>query len=188
MKPRYYLKHTNLEGAYIPQRANPTDAGYDVLATTEPSVVGKLSKPDYGTYPTGSYDFIDYIEYGTNLYFTPEAASTFHSFGTEKHPFHTDLRARSSISKYNLVLANSVGLIDMDYKNQVMCRFKYIWQPEDYRVIDGKLFGTPNLKKIYQKGDKIAQILAMETHEIDFYPVEFLPGADRGGGFGTTGK
>jgi hypothetical protein len=112
--------------------------------------------------------------------------------------FHTDLRPRSSISKYNLVLANSVGLIDREYKQQVLCRFKYIWQPEDMwwggklTTHDGQefnrktIFAKPNLDRIYKKGDKIAQLVTTQTHDIDFEIVPELPGEDRGGGFGST--
>ena len=110
MKSKYYIK--NVEGLVLPKRANETDAGYDVIATSDPKIVGDpLNGP--------SYRRIDYIEYETNLYIAPTGK------------FHTDLRPRSSISKYNLVLANSIGLIDRGYRNQVLVRFKYIWNPED---------------------------------------------------------
>ena len=102
--------------------------------------------------------------------------------------FHTDLRPRSSISKYNLVLANSVGLIDRGYKNQILVRFKYIWQPEDLDVVNGRICGNINLNKIYNFGDKICQLVPMLTHDIEFQVMEHLDGDDRGGGFGSTGK
>lgn len=177
MKAKYYIK--NVEGLVLPKRANETDAGYDVVATSGPKIVGDpLNGP--------SYRRIDYIEYETNLYIAPQSTYSLANYGTNH--FHTDLRARSSISKYNLVLANSVGLIDRGYRNQILVRFKYIWQPEDYSFTDDIMFGTPNLNKIYNNGDKICQLLPIETHEIDFQLIEFLDGQDRGGGFGSTGK
>lgn len=167
MKAKYYIK--NVDGLNIPKRANDSDAGYDVIATSEPKIVG-----DVFSGPT--YKRIDYIEYETNLYIAPDSK------------FHTDLRPRSSISKYNLVLANSVGLIDKGYRNMILARFKYIWNPEDYSFSSDLILGTPNLSKIYNKGDKICQLVPMETHDIEFVSVNELDGNDRGGGFGSTDK
>ena len=38
--------------------------------------------------------------------------------------YYADLRPRSSISKYDLVLANSVGTIDADYRGELILKFK----------------------------------------------------------------
>ena len=38
--------------------------------------------------------------------------------------YYADLRPRSSISKYDLVLANSVGTIDSDYRGELILKFK----------------------------------------------------------------
>lgn len=167
MKTKYYIK--NFAGLNVPVRANESDAGYDVIATSDPKIVGE-------TFGGPAYKRIDYIEYETNLYIAPE----------EK--FHTDLRPRSSISKYNLVLANSIGLIDKGYRNQILARFKYIWNPEDYSISGDLLLGTPNLNKVYKKGDKICQLVPMETHDIEFIFVSELDNNDRGGGFGSTDR
>ena len=128
MKFKYYIK--NVKGLVFPARANKTDAGYDVIATSGPKIVGDV-------YSGTSYKRIDYIEYETNLYTHPatEAIDSCQS-SYSIYNCHTDLRPRSSISKYNIVLANSVGLIDRGYRNQILVRFKYIWQPEDYSIID----------------------------------------------------
>jgi len=175
MKVKYYIK--NVEGLVIPKRANESDAGYDVIATSEPKIVGELLSGS-------AYSRIDYIEYETNLYIVPQSSYSLTSY--ETNHFHTDLRPRSSISKYNLVLANSVGLIDRGYRNMVLARFKYVWNPEDYKISDGLILGTPNLSKIYNKGDKICQLVTMETHDIEFSTTDSLGGNDRGGGFGST--
>jgi dUTPase len=170
MKVKYYIK--NVDGVIVPKRANESDAGYDVIATSGPKITGEV-------YSGPSYKRIDYVEYETNLYISPDPK--------DRH-FHTDLRPRSSISKYNLVLANSVGLIDRGYKNQILARFKYVWNPEDYQILGDLILGTPNINKMYQKGDKICQLVPMETHTVDFTLVKDLDGEDRGGGFGSTDK
>lgn len=190
MKVKYYIK--NVDGLVLPIRANETDAGYDVVATSTPTIVGNKKEG------TEYYTSISYIEYETNLYLSPEY---FVICAGKITNYHTDLRPRSSVSKYNLVLANSVGLIDRGYKNQVLCRFKYIWQPCDFHTIHHQSFmpkddstmigqvtyGVPDMEKIYKKGDKIAQILAIQTLDIEFEKIDELPGVDRGGGFGSTG-
>lgn len=181
MNVTYYLK--DIDGLTIPEQANSTDAGYDIIATTSPRFVGIPGCE-------GSWISIDYIEYETNLYFVPEVhkeygATIFDSVSYTN--FHTDLRPRSSISKYNLVLCNSVGLVDRGYHNQVLVRFKYIMQPMDIWYPKQEQFLViPNMNKIYQRGDRICQMLARETHEITFDRVKELPGVNRGGGFGTT--
>ena len=189
MTVKYYLK--NVDGLVIPRRANASDAGYDIVATSDPKLVGdKYTDVE-------AYKNINYIEYETNLYFTPQSRF----FADHVDDFYTDLRPRSSISKYNLMLANSIGLIDRGYKHQVLCRFKYIWQPQDMwwggivssdterQAVNSKtILAKPDLDKIYKKGDKIAQMLAVQTVDIEFEVVNYLPGEDRGGGFGSTGK
>lgn len=145
-------------------------AGYDVIATSDPKIVGHTVDNLYAR--------IDYIEYETNLYIAPEAQS-----------FHTLIHPRSSISKYNLMLANSIGLIDNDYRGQILFRFNYIWQPEDFKISNGVIYGTPNKEKIYKNGDAIGQILAEPTVTIDWIPVGDLAKTDRGtGGFGSSVK
>lgn len=181
MNIKYYIK--NVDNLTIPKRANESDAGYDVVATSAPKIVGDLC---IDSYHKPCYNRVDYIEYETNLYIAPQK-KYIDSFGGIEN-FHTDLRARSSVSKYDMVLANSVGLIDRGYKNQVLVRFKYIWQPEDFSLLGALIVGTPNLNKLYNSGDKICQLLPMVTHDIDFQVMEYLDGEDRGGGFGSTGK
>ena len=185
MKAKYYIK--NLNDLVIPKRANETDAGYDVIATTRGNIVGETWNGIINHTSYIPYKKIDYIEYGTNLYIEPQPRPPMDIFNGYDN-FHTDLRPRSSISKYNLVLANSVGLIDRGYKNQILVRFKYIWQPEDLDVVNGRICGNINLNKIYTLGDKICQLVPMLTHDIEFQVMEHLDGDDRGGGFGSTGK
>ena len=190
MKIKYFLK--KVDNLMLPARANETDAGFDVTATSEPKVVGVETNSDRHQYiRAGKWSSISYVEYETNLYFVPDVATTpsnRFSGALDVHHVHTDLRPRSSISsKTNFVLANSVGLIDRGYQNQVLVRFRYVWQPCELTLgPDGHFYGTPTEGKMYKKGDAIAQLLPMLTHDMDFEVVDALPGEDRGGGFGST--
>jgi len=187
MNIKYYIK--NVEGLSLPKRANTTDAGYDVIATTDPIIKGTEVYDAYKK-STKLWSDVSYVEYGTNLYIVPDTALSPSSKcvgANDVHNVHTDLRPRSSISsKTNFVLANSVGLIDRGYHGQVMVRFKYIFQPADLRPRDGYVNGRVNPDKMYKKGEAIAQILPMLTHDIDFEMVDELPGENRGGGFGSS--
>jgi deoxyuridine 5'-triphosphate nucleotidohydrolase len=82
-----------------------------------------------------------------------------------------EIRPRSSISKYDLIMCNSPAVIDPDYRGNWKVRFK--------RLGD----------KVYQKGDRVAQILFRKSYEIFHSTAENeLTETNRGvGGFGSTG-
>ena len=81
---------------------------------------------------------------------------------------------RSSVSKLDLVQANSVGVIDSSYRNSIKVRFKKLKD-------DGVC--------VYAPGERIAQLIILPYPMIGFNEVEKLSDSDRGlGGFGSTGK
>lgn len=137
-KPCITLKY--LDGILPPTKANSSDAGYDLVATTEPKIVGAHNE--------GIYSSIDYIEYGTSLFVEMP----------EDFIGHLEGRPRSSLSKYNLVLANSVATIDHDYRGEIKVRFKYIAQPEDFKYLPstGGFATKVNHDKIYKRRSKSA--------------------------------
>lgn len=138
-------------------------------------------------YENGTYKRIDYIQYKTNLKLAVQKEREFSNFGYTDLDYDILVFPRSSVSKYNLVLANSIGLIDADYRGEVLLRFKYIWQPEDYRSVNYMLEGKPNIDKIYNKGDKICQLKVTKVENIKFELVNELDSTNRGeGGFGST--
>ncbi len=165
----------------LPKKGTDRATGYDVIVTSEPEIVGEQ-------YSNNTYKRVDYIQYKTNLKLAVQKERVFSNFG------HTDLDydilafPRSSISKYNLVLANCIGLIDADYRGEVLLRFKYIWQPEDYRIrTDNLIEGTVNYSKLYNKGDKVCQLKITKVENVEFVLVDELDSTTRGnGGFGST--
>jgi dUTP pyrophosphatase len=83
---------------------------------------------------------------------------------------------RSSISKTNWVLANSIGIIDADYRGEWMVVFKCLGE----MVYEPLPFGV---------GDRCAQIYFEKIVDAEFVQVEELSDTERGsGGFGSTGK
>ena len=165
----------------LPKKGTDRATGYDVIATSEPEIIGE-------TYDNGTYKRIDYIQYKTNLKLAVQQERQYSGFG------HTDIDydilafPRSSVSKYNLVLANCIGLIDADYRGEVLLRFKYQWQPEDYRIrTDNLIEGIVNSNKLYNKGDKICQLKVTTVEDVEFVLVNELDSTNRGeGGFGST--
>lgn len=102
--------------------------------------------------------------------------------------YFADLRPRSSISKYDLVLANSVGTIDADYRGELILKFKET--NNIYKCADGDArFPIDHKKKRYEIGDRIAQLIIQPYPTINFIEVDGLQETDRSnGGFGSTGK
>lgn len=78
---------------------------------------------------------------------------------------------RSSISKTELILANSVGVIDSGYRGPIMFKFRYLEEG-----------------MVYDLGSRIGQIIIMPYPQVEFEEVEELSSSERGeGGFGSTG-
>ncbi len=131
---RAYIK-TNPDNPTIKRPYYTGDVGYDLIASSEPNVIGERKNSD-----SPLWKHIDYIEYETNVAVAPEDESIFYSL----------VYPRSSISKYNLILANSVGVIDSGYRETIKLRFKYICQPQDFTVSHDAI-------RFYQKRKKIQE-------------------------------
>lgn len=83
------------------------------------------------------------------------------------------LYPRSSISKYNLIVANHVGIIDSGYRGNIMGSVR--------------LYG--NEPQFIEKGTRLFQLCAPDLSPFDVRIVDELPESIRGvGGFGSTGK
>jgi dUTP pyrophosphatase len=94
---------------------------------------------------------------------------------------------RSSITKYDLMLKNSIGVIDASYRGEIMCRF----QPIINNNIKNIVFEVNDIEfnKRYDIGDRVAQIVFMELPKITLVEAQELSETQRGeGGFGSTGN
>jgi dUTPase len=165
----------------LPKKGTDRATGFDVVVTSDPEIVGEQ-------YDNGTYKRVDYIQYKTNLKLAVQKERVFSSFGYTDLDYDILAFPRSSVSKYNLVLANCIGLIDADYRGEVLIRFKYIWQPEDYRIrTDNLLEGHVNFTKLYNKGDKVCQLKVTKIENVEFVLVYELDSTARGdGSFGST--
>jgi|LauGreDrversion4_2_1035121.scaffolds.fasta_scaffold35199_6 dUTP pyrophosphatase len=81
---------------------------------------------------------------------------------------------RSSIRKYDLLLSNSVGVIDSGYRGEIQATFK-------------KTNGLDSFK--YNTGERGAQIVILPYPQIKMVESTELSDTERGeGGFGSTGS
>lgn len=82
--------------------------------------------------------------------------------------------ARSGLStKKGLAPANKVGVIDSDYRGEIMV----------------PLYNQSDISRYVLSGDRIAQIVFMPYIKAEFNETDDLEQTDRGtGGFGSTGK
>ena len=152
--------------AVLPKSANPADAGYDLVALDD----GVVAKDGY-------------IQYRTGIAIAPPEG------------YHTEIFPRSSISKYDLALANSIGLVDNGYRGEILVRFKPTIIMLDYRKDPAKIVRCylnrleDDELRIYKKGDRIAQLVVRKTENATFEWSEDLDQTVRGtGGFGSTSR
>jgi dUTP pyrophosphatase len=81
---------------------------------------------------------------------------------------------RSSIRRTRLSLSNSVGVIDSGYRGEIIATFNMTNSTDT---------------TIYEKGERICQLMILPYPKINFIPTDDLSDTSRGtGGFGSTGK
>lgn len=106
-------------------------------------------------------DCSDWIEYRTGLSFEIP-------FG-----YVGLLFSRSSVTKKDLSLANSVGVVDSGYRGEITFRFKRTKTPCERR---------------YGVGDRVGQLLILPYPQITLVEASNLSSTPRGvGGYGSTG-
>ena len=136
------------ENAVIPEYQTEGAACFDLVA---------ISK-DYLMLPVGPT-----YQYGTGLAFEiPEG--------------HVGLIfPRSSITKKTtLALGNAVGVIDSDYRGEIIFQFRKT---------------NPMFQKDYKVGDRIGQMMILPIPSVRIEEVEELSETKRGtGGYGSTGE
>lgn len=85
---------------------------------------------------------------------------------------------RSGLStRYGLTLLNNVGVIDEDYRGEIMIKFNM-----------GLVQYQDEIKQLLQYGNRVAQAMIIEVPQSRWVEVDVLPKTVRGeGGFGSTG-
>ena len=154
------------EDAVIPTYSQDGDAGMDLVATSK------------------SFDTDGNVVYGTGLAFEIPKGYVGLIF------------PRSSNAKQQLLLSNSVGVIDSGYRGEVMLKFKSSASSFSLKTLfklifnqDAKTTLINNQKISYNVGERIGQIIILPYPQIEFEEAEELSETERGkGGYGSTGK
>lgn len=181
--------HLNIldnEGVLHEPAHGSDDVGYDIIAQDYPEVIGNVYQGPY-------YSYISHLVYDTKIVAQPELCRL-----CTDYEFNLMLYPRSSIIKTNLILANSVGVIDPGYRGTIKVCFRYLIQPEDQKIIEGKssygkdskgIVASINPQRIYHEGDKIAQLIPTKINKMTISKQKELTESKRGkDGFGSTGK
>ncbi len=136
------------ENGKVPQRATSGSAGLDLCAATDCPITLKCGET--AVIPTGIAIALPSENYGAFVF------------------------ARSGLAvKHGVGLLNSVGVIDSDYRGEIMVGV--INQIEEEYTI--------------QPGERIAQLVVMPVSVMPAAEVDNLDETDRGsGGFGSTGR
>jgi len=82
------------------------------------------------------------------------------------------LAVRSSWGAKGLSMTNSVGIIDSDYRNEVMMKCTFTYRGFDFPEI----------------GERIAQLVVIPYLRTEIEIVDELTKGERNGGFGSTGR
>lgn len=144
------LKIRLTDKTLMPTRANPTDAGLDLRAAESKLI------------PSATPTLIDT---GVSVQIPRNHVGLVFS--------------RSGLAKHGITLSNSVGVIDSDYRGNIMV--SVICNAENERDV------------FINKGDRIAQLVVVpivlpQVQVVDEDDEEWLNTARGTGGFGSTGK
>ena len=131
----------------VPQRAHPKDVGLDLTAMAVEPQNERLF-------------FID-----TGVSVEPPAG------------YYLEVVARSSLSKTDFILANSVGIIDPDYRGRIRLALRYLGEESGVEAAAGLI------------GRRVAQLILRLREEVTVEVVSELGATVRGGGgFGSSGS
>ena len=169
------------EDAKLPVKATTDAVGYDCFAVS-------MKVTDL------------YIEYDLGIIVVPEDPN-----------YYVEVLPRSSVTKKHLMLKNSVGIIDPDYRDTIKVRFgtaeglgiismivEVEPDGEDGFIETGSVMNITRpiesdnkdmpLLEIYKVGERVCQLVIRERIQSEFYEVEELDETERTGGFGSTGQ
>lgn len=141
--------------AKMPVRATPGSACFDIFALSDRSGMADLPQP----LPT---EFVGSCTFGTGLAFEVPPGHVLLVFSRSGHGF-----------KHGVRLANCTGVIDSDYRGELMVRL----------TVDGED------SFVVREGDRIAQAMLVELPAVALVEAETLSETERGtGGLGSTGR
>lgn len=153
----------------------------------------KIKLLEGGTLPTKRDEDAYYDVVARSINITPQYIEYGLGFCTEfNNTIEGVIVPRSSLSNYDLVQSNHKATMDSGYRGEWMVRFKATFPTEAVmNISDPTIAGKyENWKpKIYNVGDKIAQITFKKLYDIQYTEVNELSDSERGdGSYGSTGN
>lgn len=140
--------------AVIPVYAKESDAGLDLTAVSH-----------------------EYDHDGNLVYYTGLAIEIPEGYAGLLFP-------RSSVAKKELLLSNSVGVVDSGYRGEVMLKFK-----PAARFTFNLGTGEPYEFQAYEDGDRVGQLVIIPIPYVTLVEADELSTSERGeGGYGSSGK
>ena len=158
------------KNARIPEKAHPSDFGFDVYAVSEKEIAPNVWQYGlgFGLQIDRNKDFLDIL-----IGYT-DCEGNGRTFLDNNVNLSIDFRPRSSVWKTGMALANSCGTIDENYTGEIKLVFYHLF---------------PLSLPRYKVGDKIAQCKIGMAFPMEFLEVDSLNETDRGdGGFGSSDK
>jgi len=159
----------NMRSFYKEKSINDGNAGYDLFLSDDIVI-----KPNKTFTQLGSGIKCEMIE----EYFELNFDSINGLFGYNNSKVITNnvsylLMPRSSITKYNLIMANSVGLIDSSYRGEIL----------------GRVYNLNEENIEFKRGERLFQLVAPNLSFFEVKIINELSDTIRNeGGFGSTGK
>lgn len=138
------------------------------------AVIPRYAKPgDAGldlTAVSRTFDADGNVVYGTGLAFEiPEG-------------YYGQVQPHSSLTKLDLQILNTPAVIDAGYRGEVLIKFR------PTLAFDREQFPITHNSRIYEIGERIAQMIILPYPQIEFEEVEELSQTERAdGGYGSTG-
>jgi len=101
---------------------------------------------------------------------------------------YLQLMLRSSLGAKGLIIPNGVGIIDMDYRDEIKMIVHNPVIPDSIKTTNfpgfAEVIGRADKRVHINKGDRIGQITLLEHHS---YLFDIDTEEERAGGFGSTG-
>ena len=136
-----------------------------------------MSAPAYATGGSAAVDLRAALEPGQTLTLRPGERAlipTGIAVSCEREDVVAIVAGRSGLGiRQGITLSNSIGVIDSDYRGEIMVGLVNHGQ-DDFEIV---------------RGDRIAQLFFLPVYHASFLPCQTLDETERGaGGFGSTGK
>lgn len=166
--------------AILPMAQTQLSAGYDVYANEDVIIaVGETKIIPLGV----ALDFQSFYTVGKNR-------------EVEISNYYLGLYLRSSLGAKGLSLPNGVGIIDIDYKDEIkMIIHNHVSSGIGFRVFakhgneeNENSINFHGKEFVIKKGDRVGQLIFQKHSGFELLQNEYRTTKERKGGFGSTGK